>query len=85
MKHEAIQSHILFLKEQPAMFFHTMVQLEQKAGDHVSLLQEKLDRSYKAALAYMTKLDDILLKVCAAVYHSLYCSQRVETLRRFGL
>ena len=30
-------------------------------------------------------VDDVLEKVCAAVYGSLFCSQRVGTLRRFGL
>jgi hypothetical protein len=85
VKHEALQSHISFLKEQRAMLIQTAVQMDQKAGDHVSLLQGKVDRSYQATLAYMTKLVDILQKVSAAVYHSLYHSQRVETLRSFGL
>jgi hypothetical protein len=30
-------------------------------------------------------VDDLLEKVCAAVYGSLFRSQRVGTLRRFGL
>jgi hypothetical protein len=29
--------------------------------------------------------DEYEEKVCAAVYHSLFCSRRVGTLRRFGL
>lgn len=29
-------------------------------------------------------VDDFVEKVCAAVYHSLFCIQRVVTLRRFG-
>lgn len=85
-----MQSYISDLEEQHAMFLQTMVQLEQEAGDRVSLLQEGLHRSSQAALAYRTKLDDydkndFLEKVCAAVCHSLFHSQRLETLRRFGL
>jgi hypothetical protein len=85
-----MQSWISDLEEQHAMFLQTTVQLEQEAGDRVSLLQEGLHRSSQAALAYRTKLDDydkddFLEKVCAAVYHSLFLSQRIETLRRFGL
>ena len=80
-----MQSHISFLEEEHAMFLQTMEQLEQEACDHVSLLQETLDRSSQAALAYMKKKNDNLQKVCAAVYYSLYCSERVETLRMFGL
>ena len=34
---------------------------------------------------FLETLDDFVEKVCAAVYHSLFCSQRVGTLRRFGL
>jgi hypothetical protein len=30
-------------------------------------------------------VDKFLEKVCAAVYGSLFCSQRVGTLRKFGL
>ena len=33
---------------------------------------------------YLQTMDDIL-EVCAEVYGSLFCSQRVGTLRRFGL
>jgi len=80
-----MESHISFLKEQDAMFLERIGQRVREAGDHVSMVQAELDRSYQAALAYMMNLDDILQKVCAAVYHSLYRSQRVETLRRFGL
>jgi len=85
-----MQSWISDLEEQHAMFLQTMVQLEQEAGDRVSLLQEALHRSSQAALAYRTKLDDydkddFLEKVCHVVYHSLFHSQRVETWRRFGL
>jgi hypothetical protein len=35
--------------------------------------------------AMMFQTMDDLLKVCAAVYGSLFCGQRVGTLRRFGL
>lgn len=54
----AMQSWISDLEEQNALFLQTMVQLEQEAGDRVSLLQEGLHRSSRAALAYRTKLDD---------------------------
>ena len=80
-----MQSHISFLEEQHALFLQTMEQLVQEAGDHVSMVQEILGGSSQAALAYLMKKNDILQKVCATVYHSLYRSQRVETLRRFGL
>jgi hypothetical protein len=85
-----MQSWISDLEERHTMFIQTMVQLEQEAGDRVLLLQEGLHRSSQAALAYRTKLDDydkddFLEKVCAAVYGSLFCSQRMGTLRRFGL
>lgn len=33
---------------------------------------------------FLQIMDDCMEKVCAALYHSLFCSQRVETLRRFG-
>jgi hypothetical protein len=84
-----MQSRISDLEEQHTMFLQTMVQLEQEAGDRVSLLQEALHRSSQAALAYRTKLDDydkddFLDNLCPAVYHSLFHSKRVETLRRFG-
>jgi hypothetical protein len=85
-----MQSWIFDLEEQHAVFLQTMVQLEQEAVDRVSLLQEGLHRSSQAALAYRTKLDDydkddFVERVCAGVYGSLFCSQRVGTLRRFGL
>jgi hypothetical protein len=85
-----MQSYISDLEEQHAVFLQTMVQLEQEAGDRVLLLQEGLYRSSQAALAYRTKLDDydkndFLEKVCGVVYRSLFHSQRLETLRRFGL
>jgi hypothetical protein len=85
VKLEVMQSHISFLEEQHSMFLQTMEQLVQQAGDHVSLVQEKLGCSSQAVLAYLTKKKVILQKVCAAVYYSLYCSERVETLRMFGL
>jgi hypothetical protein len=34
---------------------------------------------------FLQTVDDFLEKMCAAVYGSLFCSQRVGTLRRFGL
>ena len=34
---------------------------------------------------FLKTMDNLVEKVCAAVYHSLFCSQRVGTLRRFGL
>jgi hypothetical protein len=85
-----MQSYISDLEEQNAVFLQTVLQLEQEAADRVTLLQEGLHRSSQAAVAYRTKLDDydkddFLEKVFAAVYHSLFCSPRVETLRGFGL
>jgi hypothetical protein len=90
IKLKAMQLWISDLEEQQTLFLQTMVQLEQEAGDRVLLLQEGLNRSSQAAVAYRTKLDDydkddFLEKVCAAVYGFLFCSQRVGTLRRFGL
>jgi hypothetical protein len=80
----------LELEEQNAMLLQTVVQLEQEAGHHVSLLQEGLHTSSQGAVAHRTELDDyksddILEQVCAVVYGSLFCSQRVGTFRRFGL
>lgn len=40
------------------MLIETVEQLEQEAAVRVSLLQEGLQRSSQAALAYMRKLDD---------------------------
>ncbi|XP_021942420.1 leucine-rich repeat and coiled-coil domain-containing protein 1-like isoform X2 [Zootermopsis nevadensis] len=40
------------------MLIQAVEQLEQEAADRVSLLQESLQRSSQAAVAYMTKLDD---------------------------
>ena len=34
---------------------------------------------------FLETMDDLVEKVCAAVYNSLFCSQRLGTLRRFGL
>lgn len=40
------------------MLIQTVEQLEQEAVERVSLLQEGLQRSSQAAVAYMNKLDD---------------------------
>jgi hypothetical protein len=34
---------------------------------------------------WMIEMDNFLEKVCTVVYHSLFHSQRLETLGRFGL
>ena len=34
---------------------------------------------------FLQTVDDFLGKVCAAVYGSLFCSQRAGTLKQFGL
>jgi hypothetical protein len=55
------------------MLVQTVEQLEQETADRVSLLQEGLQRSSKAAHAYMTKMDECdknvpVEKVCLRVY-----------------
>jgi hypothetical protein len=53
-----LQSWVSDLEEQNIMLIETVEQLEQEAAVRVSLLQEGLQRSSQAALAYMRKLDD---------------------------
>lgn len=57
------------------MLIQAVEQLEQEAADRVSLLQESLQRSSQAAVAYMTKLDDFdkgvsVEKVCSRIWLS---------------
>lgn len=59
------------------MLIQTVEQLEQEAVDRVSLLQEGLQRSSQAAVAYMTKMDDYdkdvsVEKVCSRIYGCLF-------------
>jgi hypothetical protein len=63
------------------MLIQTVAQLERQAADHVSLLQESLQRSSQAALAYMTKLDDYdkdvsVEKVCSRIYGYLVAKNK---------
>jgi len=48
-------------------------------------MQSRISDLEEQQAMLLQTMDDFLEKVCAALYGSLFCSQRVGTLRRFGL